>query len=107
VTEQKYVRIRVDSEVAEDLARLAEKTGKSVDELAMMAVKNWQKLKRGEGGYKLMQRLSEYVTRCPYCGKEILIPTYRADPITLEEHREQFREELKRIKQLNRGEKDE
>jgi hypothetical protein len=49
-------------------------------------------------GYESLQRFGEYASECPYCHKEIFIPEYRVNPITLEEMRKRTQEKIKRYK---------
>ena len=44
-----------------------------------------------------LERISEYVTECPYCKKELVIPVYRVKPETLEQFRERSRKRLKKL----------
>ncbi|RLG99257.1 hypothetical protein DRO19_02765 [Candidatus Bathyarchaeota archaeon] len=44
-----------------------------------------------------LERISEYVTECPYCKKELVIPVYRVKPETLKQFRERTRKRLKKL----------
>lgn len=55
--------------------------------------------------HEQLLRLGEYITRCPYCGKDIAIPEYRAVPITLEDIREQTQLQVKAMKEAYKAER--
>jgi len=44
-----------------------------------------------------LERVSQYVTECPYCKKRIVIPVYRVKPETLKQLRERTRKRLKKL----------
>jgi hypothetical protein len=45
----------------------------------------------------LVTRLGEYGTKCPYCQKDIFVPEYRANPITLEEMQKRARASIRKV----------
>ena len=45
-----------------------------------------------------LERVSEYVTECPYCKNRIVIPVYRVKPETIKQLKERTQKRLKMIK---------
>jgi thiol-disulfide isomerase/thioredoxin len=45
----------------------------------------------------LVTRLGEYGTKCPYCQKDIFVPQYRANPITLEEMQKRAQASIRKV----------
>lgn len=43
-----------------------------------------------------------YIVKCPYCNREIGIPQYRSQPVTLEDVQRQTRLEIKSLKPKKR-----
>jgi len=45
-----------------------------------------------------LERVSQYVTECPYCKKRIVIPVYRVKPETMEQLKQGTQKKLRELR---------